>query len=42
MNPNKFEEKRKVNEIYFNGQIFDAYSKIYEIFNEANNKLIIN
>ena len=29
----KFEEKRKVNEIYFNGQIYDAYSKIYEIFN---------
>ena len=24
----KFEEKRKINEIYFNGQIFDAYSKI--------------
>lgn len=33
----KFEEKRKVNEIYFNGQIYDAYSKIYEIFNEAKN-----
>ena len=38
---NKFEEKRKINEIYFNGQIFDAYSKICEIFNIANNKLII-
>lgn len=25
---NKLEEKRKTNEIYFNGQIFDAYSKI--------------
>ena len=37
----KFEEKRKVNEIYFNGQIFDAYSKIYEIFNEAKEELII-
>ena len=37
----KFEEKKKINEIYFNGQIFDAYSKIYEIFNMANNKLII-
>ena len=37
----RFEEKRKVNEIYFNGQIFDAYSKIYEIFSEAKNKLII-
>jgi hypothetical protein len=38
---NKFEEKRKINEIYFNGQIFDAYSKIKEIFKEANNNLII-
>ncbi len=33
--------KRKVNEIYFNGQIFDAYYKIYEIFNEAKENLII-
>ena len=38
---NKFEEKKKVNEIYFNGQIFDAYSKIYEIFNSAKRELII-
>ena len=30
---NKFEEKRRDTEIYFNGQIFDAYYKIYEIFN---------
>lgn len=37
----KFEEKRKANEIYFNGQIYDAYFKIQEIFNEAKNKLII-
>ena len=37
----KFEEKRKVNEIYFNGQIYDAYFKIYEIFNFAKNKLVI-
>ena len=28
---NKLNEKQKVNEIYFNGQIFDAYSKILEI-----------
>ena len=38
---NKFEEKRKVNEIYFNGQIFDAYYKIQEIFNIAKRELII-
>ena len=37
----EFEEKRKDSEIYFNGQIFDAYSKIYEIFNSANEYLII-
>ena len=37
----KFEEKRKVNEIYFDGQIFDAYSKIQEIFKRATKELII-
>jgi len=38
---NKLEEKRKINEIYFNGQIYDAYSKIQEIFKTANKKIII-
>ena len=37
----KFEEKKKVNEIYFEGQIYDAYSKIQEIFKEAKSKLVI-
>ena len=37
----KIEEKRKVNEIYFNGQIYDAYSKIQDIFKIATKKLII-
>lgn len=37
----KLEEKRKVNEIYFNGQIFDAYSKIVDIMREAKEELII-
>jgi len=37
----KFEEKRKVNEIYFNGQIYDAYSKIQDIFKSATKKIII-
>ena len=37
----KFEEKRKVNEIYFDGQIYDAYSKILDIFKSAKNELII-
>ena len=38
---NKLEEKRKVNEIYFNGQIYDAYSKILEIFKSTKKELII-
>lgn len=37
----KFEEKRKVNEIYFDGQIYDAYSKIQDIFKSATKKIII-
>ena len=37
----KFEEKKKSNEIYFNGQIYDAYSKIVDIIKEAKKKLII-
>ncbi len=38
---NKLTEKRKEHEIYFNGQIFDAYSKIYDIFKLASKKIII-
>ena len=37
----KFEEKRKVNDIYFNGQIYDAYSKIQDIFKSSTKKLVI-
>ena len=37
----KFEEKKIINEIYFDGQIYDAYSKILDIVNEAKNELII-
>lgn len=37
----KLEEKRKTNEIYFDGQIYDAYSKIQEIFISAKKELII-
>ncbi len=37
----KFEEKRLVNEIYFNGQIFDAYSKIIDIFKAAQNEIMV-
>ena len=31
----------KINEIYFNGQIYDAYSKLIDIMSEAENELTI-
>ena len=37
----KHERKKKVNEIYFEGQIYDAYSKILDIMSEALNELIV-
>ena len=37
----KLSENKKENEIYFNGQIYDARSKILEIFKEAQEELII-
>ena len=38
---NNFKQNKKVNEIYYNGQIWDAYSKILDIFKMAKNKLIV-
>ena len=38
----KFEEKKKINEIYFNGQIYDAYSKIKDIFNVTKKRTYYN
>lgn len=37
----KLEEKKIKNEIYFNGQIYDAYSKIIDILNESKESIII-
>ena len=37
----KFDSVKKVNEIYFKGQIYDAYSKIIDIFKTAKKELII-
>ena len=37
----KLSEKAKPNEIYFEGQIYDAYSKIKDILNMAKEELII-
>ena len=37
----KLSEKKKINETYFNGQIFDAYSKVLDIFKSTKKELII-
>ena len=37
----KLEKNKEVNEIYFDGKIYNAYSKVIDIFNEAKNELII-
>ena len=38
---NKLEEKTKCNSIFFEGQIYDAYSLLIEILNTSNNEIII-
>ena len=38
---NTIKDNKKDNEIYFNGQIYDAYSKIQQILNEANKEITI-
>lgn len=37
----KFEEKQKVNTIFYNGQIYDAYSLLMDILNKATSEIII-
>ena len=37
----RLEENKEVNEIYFDGIIYNAYSKVLDIFNEAKDELII-
>ena len=38
---NKLEEKEKINTIFFDGQIYDAYSLLMDIFNSAKKEIII-
>ena len=38
---NKLQNTTKINEIFFNGQIFDSYSLLIDIFNSAKEKIII-
>ena len=37
----KLNKKQEINQIYFKGQTYDAYSKIVDIFKEAKKELII-
>ena len=38
---NKLEEKTKLNSIFFEGQIYDAYSLLLDILNKCNKEIII-
>lgn len=38
---NKLSSTKPVNEIYFNGQIYDAYSKVIDILKEAKEEIVI-
>ena len=38
---NKMQEKQKVNTIFFDGKIYDAYSLLIDILNKAKNEIII-
>lgn len=38
---NKLEEKTKINSLFFEGQIYDAYSLLMDILNKSNKKIII-
>ena len=37
----RFEEKKETSEIFYSGQVFDAYNKILEIFKSCKKELII-
>ena len=38
---NKLEEKTKINSLFFEGQIYDAYSLLIDILNKSNKEIII-
>ena len=38
---NKLETAKEINHVYFNGKVYDAYSKVLDIFAEAKDKLIV-
>ena len=37
----KLETAKEINHVYFNGKVYDAYSKVLDIFGEAKDKLIV-
>ena len=39
---NKLDEEKQGTDIYFHGKMFDAYYKIYQIFNKCKNELIVD
>ena len=38
---NKLETAKEINHVYFSGKVYDAYSKVLDIFGEAKDKLIV-
>ena len=38
---NKMQEKEKINTIFFEGQIFDAYTLLLDLFDSAKEEIII-
>ena len=38
---NKLDTAKEINHVYFNGKVYDAYSKVLDIFSEATNELIV-
>ena len=37
----KLETAKEINHVYFNGKVYDAYSKVLDIFGEAKDELIV-
>ena len=37
----KLETAKEINHVYFNGKVYDTYSKVLDIFSEAKNELIV-
>lgn len=38
---NKYNDKKKINKIFFEGELYDAYSLLLDVLNKASNEIII-